>query len=472
MISPRPTHHLPLAIFRLRAPVVALAFLCSSCALWDAASGPSDDTGDAADISDFDIGRADVAADADVEPADVLDGEDGATLGGPFDDCLRDASGFALNLAGLKPQYQPRVAFDGTAIWAVYTQQRSPAGDTEFDIIATRITCEDGELKRASYPLNQDVLTADVPSPSIDIAGTTVHVVWSNADDVVMNQGQVAYRRLHIDGSSLMDAETFVDFRLEGAALTHFGYPEIVALPGEEAIITAVAGFNTIVLQQVEGDGEIVEDAVEVNTDASALRTRPSIAAGATGPVWLAWLEPKALGSSQYRVGYASFERSNFEPTGQPATVDTLSIRRGGPRFARGIFNEEHVFFVEQSNTYRTRLYNATRHGTSTEFGAEDTTNSNPSVTSMGARGAVAWFSREDASSLGRQVNIQSFHDSQNRIDMGAHKTIATVDGPAVPQLPGRPEIVWVGGDTYFVAVQDGPTASSTEVRGYLVQLD
>jgi len=103
--------------------------------------------------------------------------------------------------------------------------------------------------------------------------------------------------------------------------------------------------------------------------------------------------------------------------------------------------------------------------------------NVNPSISSLGDKGVVAWFSREQ-SSMGekRALYVQSFRQGFEDLKLGEAQIVAEIDSLAASALPGAPGLVALGGDYYFVAYQDKPageqtSADATSLKGRFLKI-
>lgn len=460
------------------------ADLVPGCALWDAANGSDDDPADAGDVAQFDTLADDAdSRDADepeVVEADATDdvGADTAEEPHAFKSCLSTEAVYPLEVGAPKPQFHPRVAFDGHAIWVVYARG-SALDATALEIFATRITCDSGFLAETWHVSTLPILEVD-PVPSIDIVGGTVHMVWhSDVDTGAADRSKVAYRSFGVDGEPKMDAEVYVDFVVPGGgagAFHDFYTADIVGLSEGEALIAAVSDDNIggmrVVLQKVSQLGEARGQAVAVPSTSNAIQLRPSVAASASGPIWAAWLEAATDGLSGYLIKSSAFDRSTLGATEQPMTSNSRASIQVGPRHANGVLEDESVYFLQQADALAGRLYSANRAGDVSAFGSDDANNIFPSLASHGRGGAVAWFSRTNTDpDRQRQLMVQTFRDSGSETTMGVAQAIARVDAPLTKKLPGGPEIISIDGHYYFVVAQDGGTTSSTALKGRFVKL-
>ncbi|AWV88390.1 hypothetical protein [Bradymonas sediminis] len=455
-------------LFRL--PVIALAMLLSSCALLDAAGNSFDDPGDNSELD---------AAGDDAGPTPDITEERSA-----FADCVELNRDIDIDPTGMGQRYQPRVAFDGNAIWVVFTQA-DPNAANQYNIIASRVACgtvETGRVDTVTIKVNTAPIPVNSPAPSIDIQGETVHIVWNTE----LSAGSTAHSRVAYRAYNLAESrwyaqqESFVKFHLPGSTEPidalgsgttdiHFYDADIIAPPTGEAIITAVKDVvgqdsTHIVFQKLSTNGIVKDQASVVPAGPDSTQYKPSLTLDASGRVWIAAFEFLSSTNEDFLV-YSSFAPQQLQPE-ETRRLPADPSRGMGPVFSKDIRGEDSVFLAYQATEFETNLLNAAESSESITLGASTSVSFYPALSSIAGRGAVAWFQVDDTAVVEqRSLNIQSFRQHATGLKLGEPEQVVEIDSVAAAQLPGGPGLVALGGDYYFAVYQNGPVGELTSVE-------
>jgi len=250
--------------------------------------------------------RADDAGVVDAGGAEDGGASDaGADAGGPLtcEQMLMERR-VALDLDGPRTQIHAAVAWDGEAIWVVYSR---PDDDGQFDIYATRRGC-DGAALTEPFAVQADPAGNDI-DPAIAISGDTVLVAWTSDDgEGGTDNLQVFYRTFARDGTPTMDADAQLTTARMGAPITdnHSGV-ELAAAPGggfwfvgARAVPDAMR-FQAYA-QRVDAAGALDGEAIEPPTEAMVTQSDAAIDVAPDGRLLLAYDRAPDDGDPEVRL--------------------------------------------------------------------------------------------------------------------------------------------------------------------------
>ncbi len=431
--------------------------------------GAADDTGASED--------AETATDAGAEP-DQATGDGGLQpdlgefeLGACGEDALLDST-IELDSSERTGQFYARAAWDTDGAWVVYNRRAVEDGPEE--IWAVRVGCK-GTIEHGPMQLSESDGNRKY-TPAIDTHGGNTVVAWAVE---FPGQPQVV-RAAGIDREgNIAWGPTDVSPAVGGQPNEGIVWePDVAVAPdGTAAVVTSGGTFGDLQawIQRVDTSGDRSGDAFQVHPDPGVDQTRPSIAAGDDGTLFVSYVRRRAatdeLPEDPERVVYTSIPAgANAAFPSPPLPGKPLTSPNQVGRIAKDA-GPNGEFFMAFDVTTSNRADIVVRDASTFDDAITGTTGSTgyvnfrPSAAGGEEVGVVSWY-RWNASPLQNELMLAGF-----RLQDGAYAfsepIVIPTETPGIP--PFGPDATPTGGNVYFVVWSEGDSAPQARVFGRFV---